>query len=165
VFKKLAAAGLTRMSGEYSTKEVLDTFYGNLAEERLRLTRAQAEKAELEAAQLAGQLVPLSVAKNINQTVLSCVRSALAGRMSRKEIEHDLIALIHSQLATLGESWIEGLFDGEYLTNVKKRAETDAKAARALSKARSEGELCVTPNEQKLTSEVERWTDEYNKNL
>jgi hypothetical protein len=164
VFQKLKNAELTGGSGEYSTKQVLEAFYGNLTQERIRLTRAQAEKAELEAAQLGGQLVPLAVAKNINQTVVMCVRSALAGRMSREEIDNDVIALIHSQLATLGQSWIEGFFDAEYTTDAKKRAKTDAKAARWLRKSRARAELHVNPNDEKLTSEVEKWTDTFNKN-
>src|SRR5262249_20281427 len=152
VFKKLQEAELTGGTGQYSTTQVLEAFYGNLTQERIRLTRAMAEKAELEAAQMAGALVPLSGAGKVNRKSVMCVRSALAGRLSKKTIEEEIIAWIHSQLATLGQSWIEGLFDGEYTTNAEKRAETDAKAARWLRKSQNRGDLGVTPNDEKLTA-------------
>ena len=64
---------------------------GDIAEEKTRLTKAQADKAELEVSELEGQLIPAQLVQDTWTDMVANVRSKLLGLPSR--IAHQVIAL------------------------------------------------------------------------
>ena len=90
---------------------------GDIAEEKTRLTKAQADKAELEVSELEGQLIPAQLVQDTWTDMVANVRSKLLGLPSR--IAHQVIALetypeaeqlikenVHDALSELAENGI-----------------------------------------------------------
>jgi len=90
---------------------------GDIAEEKTRLTKFQADKAELEVNQLEGQLIPAQLVQDTWTDFVANVRAKLLGLPSR--IAHQVIALetypeaeqlikenINDALSELGENGI-----------------------------------------------------------
>lgn len=100
---------------------------GDIAQEKTRLTKFQADKAELEVNQLEGQLIPAQLVQDTWTDFVANVRAKLLGLPSR--IAHQVIALetypeaeqlikenINDALSELGENGIPT----EYADRVEK---------------------------------------------
>ena len=84
---RIAYISYLRKLGGYNKK----SGGGDIAEEKTRLTKAQADKAELEVSELEGQLIPAQLVQDTWTDMVANVRSKLLGLPSR--IAHQVIAL------------------------------------------------------------------------
>ena len=99
----------------------------DLAMERTRLTRLQADRVELETAILRAELIPADVVKNVWTGILGAVRSRLLslpprlagvgfGASTHEELEHTATDLVHEALNELAD------FDGTLYRTARARA-------------------------------------------
>jgi len=78
--RRLVAAGFkVDARSEFHTKQITSAIHGSLQMERIRLTRAQADKAETEKLERAGILITEQRAREVMTAVLGPIRSAIAG--------------------------------------------------------------------------------------
>ena len=110
---RIAYISYLRKLGGYNKK----SGGGDIAEEKTRLTKAQADKAELEVSELEGQLIPAQLVQDTWTDMVANVRSKLLGLPSR--IAHQVIAMetypeaeqlikenVHDALSELAENGI-----------------------------------------------------------
>ena len=103
---------------------------GDIAEEKTRLTKAQADKAELEVSELEGQLIPAQLIQDTWMDFVANVRAKLLSLPSR--LAHQMIAIndyaeaeillkecVYDALNELGENGIPE----EYADRVEKHQE------------------------------------------
>tara|TARA_R100000655_G_scaffold37044_1_gene71660 strand:+ start:64 stop:564 length:501 start_codon:yes stop_codon:yes gene_type:complete len=76
---------LRKLSGYHKTSGT-----GDIAEEKTRLTKAQADKAELEVSELEGKLIPAQLVQDTWTDFVANVRAKLLGMPSR--LAHQMIA-------------------------------------------------------------------------
>jgi phage terminase Nu1 subunit (DNA packaging protein) len=114
---------------------------GTLTEQRTRLVKAQANKAELEAEALEGNLIPVNIVSDVWADQISNCRAKLLSIPNRsakilekktaKEIESKLMDLIYEALNELADYEPETYrLDSETVAEYKKDIQTTAKINR-----------------------------------
>jgi len=97
----------------YTTKQICDAVFGDIDNEKLRLTKEQADKLEIENAQSRGDLVKMSEIVDVMQRGLQAMTATVMG-MTDLQVEHR--EKIIEQLRECGERVVAGDGDSDAAT-------------------------------------------------
>ena len=93
-FAKLAAAGLTGETGEYTTKQVLAAFYPDLKIKRAELLELQREEQKMRVEQMKGELVDAAEMRQALESIFIAIRQIIGSSDLDKKGKADVLANI-----------------------------------------------------------------------